>query len=894
MKTAKTIEELYKEAKEFDVVITVDAALATALNARVDEPRLNGFAYTAKEVAAMREGFTLGCPVMSDLDIVHAIMKDTDLDFKSIYSEILNIRDIRKYTEDVEKYLHSARSRKVWASYRLLPTRERSMADYEYRDDAFFKGKKVATIGLDFFNDLDKHMYSDSMEIIEPFKDGDYEIDTVYAIGNDRQIADSIVDLVKDMDPTDVAIVLDSDSPVADAVRAALYRNEIPFKNNLSVKDLSQVRDFLQFINLAHGYGTLRVSDVRDLFSGYGARDTSSGNGLKTQFDNYLLSKVPIEEPRDPVTVSLIETMRDIGKYTYGEALERIVGDRKYLKHLRPSIEILLKDLDIFDEKITPGRTNEIIYAVNNVEDLRHNEQIPDDEKQGVLLADCRNSAYVDRPLVVFAGMDSSWDINTSGKDYVDPQAEAEKNADRMGILLQQGDCRIYAIKPMTDGKATQPCRHIIDLFVDRKGNPVKKIGGFRDICREYRKGSWYAETEVVFPSKGTEGFESSDESDKGFSKSKYNAFSDCPIKYLYDGILKSEDNEYTVFGNCLHDFAEMYFCYPDVVKKKGAEYYLNKMDSLYSGLSSECMEGLDRSRFSIFISNLMKYIDQIRPADVPLDMMISDRKERFRNRFMVEEGLERCSSLTESEMDVPEHMYAKFDARVESDIFDYKTGKPKSGDDILKGFDRGSDNFCEFQPLIYLAVLSRNSGMKSASFNLLFVGDNEIESTGEGFDINRNVRRVKLMSQNHDDLVFSDDSPVRRAYASKKGRKISEKWDEIVSYLKEMSAYDGWQDSEECIDHVCKITGYKESSVKNFLKKMSDPYVIDDEGTAYVPADSMEDFIERLNEDYREALRIRTVPFSTVRPGNLDCKKCSFRKACMATERKTVSEGEE
>ena len=42
MKTAKTIEELYKEAKEFDVVITVDAALATALNARVDEPRLNG------------------------------------------------------------------------------------------------------------------------------------------------------------------------------------------------------------------------------------------------------------------------------------------------------------------------------------------------------------------------------------------------------------------------------------------------------------------------------------------------------------------------------------------------------------------------------------------------------------------------------------------------------------------------------------------------------------------------------------------------------------------------------------------------------------------------------------------------------------------------------------
>ena len=38
MKGVKSIDELYEEVRDFDLVITNDAALATALNGRIDKP----------------------------------------------------------------------------------------------------------------------------------------------------------------------------------------------------------------------------------------------------------------------------------------------------------------------------------------------------------------------------------------------------------------------------------------------------------------------------------------------------------------------------------------------------------------------------------------------------------------------------------------------------------------------------------------------------------------------------------------------------------------------------------------------------------------------------------------------------------------------------------------
>lgn len=49
-----TIDEIYKKAKDYDIVLTVDAPLADALNARLSTPKLGPFATTPRRLALRR------------------------------------------------------------------------------------------------------------------------------------------------------------------------------------------------------------------------------------------------------------------------------------------------------------------------------------------------------------------------------------------------------------------------------------------------------------------------------------------------------------------------------------------------------------------------------------------------------------------------------------------------------------------------------------------------------------------------------------------------------------------------------------------------------------------------------------------------------------------------
>jgi hypothetical protein len=102
------------------------------------------------------------------------------------------------------------------------------------------------------------------------FADGEYDIGMIYAEGNDRQVADSAADLIDPQNAADFAIVMDTSSPMADAVRAALYRRNIPFKNELAARDLMQVRDYLEILDMSFSYDTVKAGQVRELFASCG------------------------------------------------------------------------------------------------------------------------------------------------------------------------------------------------------------------------------------------------------------------------------------------------------------------------------------------------------------------------------------------------------------------------------------------------------------------------------------------------------------------------------------------------------------------------------------------------------------------------------------------------
>lgn len=880
---AKSIDDLYEEVKGYDYVVTNDAALATALNAMVNESRLDGFAFTPKMIASMMAGTVLENRPLSDLEVVEKIECDTGLDFRFIHSEMENIRDIQKYTAEVEKYLYSERAKDVLASYREAPTVEKVMAIFDGTYyNYFLKGKKVAVIGIDFFNDLDKHMLPPAYDIIEPFVEGEsYGIDTVYGIGNDRQIAGSVVDLIERDTAIDTAIVLDPRSPVADAVRSALYRKGIPFKNELNVKDLAQVRDFIQFLTLALDYETIRVRDVRELFSGYLRTIPKGTRELMPNEDNYLVSRYPVTPKTDPTTAALLDAMKDIRNCTFGYVAEILYKGMPQLA----SVLMLLRSVKLEERKVTTELVERLSYAVNNVEDLKHNEQIPDDEKYGVLLADCRKATYVDRSFVIFIGLDESWEVSAPGKEYVDKEQLDEDSAKRMMILLQQGTTRIYAVKPASDGKQNVPC--VTFQTVSRLSGAPKGIERFEDICSEYKLGSWFVaeKKEVTFPGEAT--FSDREREEWKFSKTHYNAYRDCPIKFMFTNLLTSEDNEYLLLGNCLHNFAELYFCYPDLVREKGTEHFLRKMEDEYAGISSECQKQLDISKFRVYSKNIMRYIDTVRPAEVPLDMRNADKK--YPNPLFEEEGLEMCSSMAEATANCDYPLFAKYDLCIDDLICDYKTGEPKSANEIIKGLLAEGKNLSEFQPILYLAAIKDRTGNR-CEFDLFFAKDNDIASIDDDFDISRNVRRIIYSDERIMDLALGNGGPLYRdlsgiaTYA-----KYVAKWDAVSSAMRSFAELGNLEctAAESAVINAAGVNDNKTNrqNVKTLIGKVAKllrtEYVAVGSDTVIISKDAMDGFLDRIAKDRDEAMANMKIRIYDNRKGMISCDRCSYRKVC-------------
>ena len=879
LRKAKTIDQLYEEVRDYDFVVCCDAALVTALNAKIDHSTLDGFAFTPKMLASMIQSAVLQTRPLSDLELVERIQNETELDFRYIHSEIENIRDIRRYTENVGKYLYSKRAAEVLERYDECPTTEKVMSIFDSRIYTYnLTGKRVAVIGLDLFNDLDKHMLPQEFDEIDPFTDGDFEIDTIYGIGNDRQIAGNVADLIEPETANDTAIILDPNSAVADAIKSALYKRHIPFKNDLVVKDLAQVRDYIQFITLALDYGTIRVRDIRELFSVYQkGRNVKDHYELSFTQDNYLLHKIQVTDRMEPVTAMMIGMMKDIRDLTFSYVAEKLYENMPQLT----SVIMLLKDMHLESERITTELVGKLTYAVNNVSDIKHNEQVPDYEKHGVLLADCCNSVYVDRSLVIFVGLDDSWEVTAPGKEYVDKEQLDKDSAYRMSILLQQGTTRIYAVKPASGGKNTVPCTTFQTIWKEM-GTP-KNISSFRDICSEYRVGSWSSPAGETLVKPEVRAPESPDIF-KRISKTKYNAYRQCPIEFMFSLILGSEETDKLVFGIQLHHLAEYYFSYPEEVKEKGLDYYLAMMEEEYAGLSNECQKTFDVSKFRVYAKNMMRYIDSIRPAEVPLDSPVD--KE---NPIFIQEGKTLRSSMTEYYLESAEPTFAKFDVCVGNFIVDYKTGKPKSSKDVIKGFDESGQK-ADFQAPIYLKVLSEHTGGE-CRFDLVFLGENDVESVSDSYDIGRSVRTIILSESNKLDLALAPYGPIK-AYVdrTKAMAKFLDNWDTVMPILRQFMEM-GNQDSEACHLALMAAAGINDtpSNRKNTagLPKQATAavqakYLIDANDRVLIPSDTMQEFVERFRKDHETIKGEYKLPIYELKKGKADCDYCSYNKLCL------------
>ncbi len=873
MRLLKSIDEIYEEVKDYGLVITNDVALETALNARITTARIGKLASTPRHIVQQLGPAVLGKPFLSDLELIAAVSRETGCGFRQVYSEILNFREIRRYTKEVRAYLNTSNSKKIYASYSALPTLEKAMSLFDPDDENvswFFQIQGgVAIIEPDLFDDLDKHCNPQDADIISIFKDGEYSIDTIYEIGNDHTLAENAADLIEKERPTDYAIVMSASDPIADSVRASLYRRGIAFVNTLNVKDLAQIRDYIGFLSLALSYRTVRVKAVKEIFSGY--------NGFfKPGREEYLLCKQNGDDMREHA-YELKECMRSVVEdgMTFGQVRD-IVCNRQS----RPQVTMLLEELGVTDSLVTPDRVAEVRFAVENVQELKHNEQIPQDELRGVLLADCKNSVYVDRPVVIYLGMEQEWNIPVVGRRYIDAESESDKNAMRLEALLQQGQSRIYCVNVNKKGKKARP-----SLTFD---NIQKRSCESFDVLGDVVRGRWAVPMQQREFIRGTEMMDDTMEFGDPFSKSTLNAYVACPRRYMFHDLLPSSDKTYTEFGNLIHEFAELYCTHGDVVRKMGVEAFTTMISDRYAGLSTPLMTSLDIDRIRIAMTNVMRYIDLF-GIQCPLDSSNSSKSRP--NRFLQELGLDGTSTCCETDHRSSRNpIHGVFDLMWDDVVTDYKTGKGKTLDEMKKdmGFLDVSSR-PEFQPLMYLALAKETEG-GCGGFNQFYAMDNDVESVSDDFDITRNVRSVMLSDLDSRRYVL-ETPEGEELIEGKVKTEFKPRTRSILDTIRSSAPPDPatWKDDEELIAALLKVVGKSgaDSNIKDIRTVIG--YVADAVSGGMVvsgdrltiPLGTLNGFLEFVDRMHTAMIEGRTTDLPARPAPKIKCEDCDYYMAC-------------
>lgn len=419
----------------------------------------------------------------------------------------------------------------------------------------------------------------------------------------------------------------------------------------------------------------------------------------------------------------------------------------------------------------------------------------------------------------------------------------------------------------------------------------------FDDIAR-VEPGRWASRTEVREITKGEEILDGAEAFDKPFSKSSFNAYYSCPRMFMFNSLLKSEDQKSNEFGTLVHSFAELRACYPEVVREIGLDRLATMISDRYSGLSSPTMTEVDADAVERAMHNISRYLEL---KQVTANLDTSNMMKEHPNRFMEELGLETTSTMCEKDYRSTQHkVHGEFDLIWKGTVTDYKTGGAKEGIEIAKAMSFGSKvDYPEFQPLIYLALASELDG-STGTFEMFYAMDNDVESGMPGYDITRNIRTIRIRPGTLQECM-RDSPSLLEGFEAKLKKELKPYAEEILNAIVETAQGDqaGWKDDPVVQRSVISAGHIKEKDPEGAartaiskLDKMLSGGIIATERTVEIPRKTLDDFLEELDRMHAEAAAgsLTDLPARPV----VDCRKCKYFEACTADVLRAEDTGED
>ncbi|MHB9288809.1 PD-(D/E)XK nuclease family protein [Halobacteriales archaeon Cl-PHB] len=576
LRRARSVDGLYAEVADCDLVLVPDAPLADALNRRLDRPHLGPFAVRPRRLAAGRR------ETAEDRTAFLEVIERTDHGWKEVAHAVGELLQCWEHTGNREAILEfdgydTTVVRDVVDVMGDLQTTSMQLSQYQIDPD-----KEVAVVGADQLPPLERSVLPDDYRSVDLFANEDYDLPEVHVFESTAAIVDAVMDAIDPDRADDIAVVLDSGSEYSSLVESALEAAEVPFYGGPGFTDDPHHRAVVQLLRACHRGSDTTVGDVRPLC-------TQLGIDVPVDHDNKRLDRVDVDG-----LDWLVDLTGEPETRTFVELLDAYEG--------RAGV-----DLDAFHEELaTLGLADESVTqsAVDDLASYLDSFEVPvDRENEGVLLADAKAAGHVDRPLVFYLGLDERWTHTAPQRPWVNREDQFDRYIGQFQRMLQNGVDRYYFVQDTRGGEPVTPCLYFHELL-------DQDVERFTDLPHTTHTRR--------FPGDGAaferEPIDVDPESVETISQSSLNTLVNCPRDHLFDRLVDGPDEDYFTEGTMFHDFAEFYVCHSEVVQDADLDELAEHiLDEVAPYLTAEEAD-LRRTKYRLGLQTITAFLDEQAP----------------------------------------------------------------------------------------------------------------------------------------------------------------------------------------------------------------------------------------------------------------------------------------
>lgn len=720
--SVRSIDSLFDEAADYDLVVTPSAPLMLALNNRVDTPRLGRWAVTPKVHARGSN------PDLEDRRaLFQTIVQETELPWKHVHHLLVNALDCWEQTGDLDSFtsytgFDGPAAEQVVDVLSSTPSAWRRMATGEAR---IYPGRvgDVAVLDAEQMTALDQTVLPRDESAVDeiPIRtQGTFDLPPFHVFPSKNDIVNALDRYITAERAGDVAVVLDDDSTYAHLVESLLESRNIPYQWEEALSTQTGVEAFLELTRLGLIHRRARVREVRPLL-------TRLGRPVSPRHNDKLVARVEDEALQD-----LGDYWDGLASASFGDAVDAFsdlvgadIGE----------LTDLLDELDVDTEPLTRERLNDVAYYLDTF------DRTVDRSRRGVLLASAATGGWVDRPLVFYLGMDVSWTRSIQLRPWRDPTEDARRHVAEFARLLQNGRRQVYLVEDTSMGEPVTPCYYLHE-FLDRLFDRFTDLPHIQHGHQRLADGDGFQHR--------------SRDASRGertrWSASSLTTFVRCPRDYYFDQVVSEPARDYFERGGLFHDFAELYANRPDAVDEDVLDEFVElAADEMRPFVDELSHPGL-RMRIRIAFETARAFLDQAPPARENLPGYSSEPLHEDRadheNVFADHLGIEIDSEITEQSFrndDLAAHGVVDL-IHQPYHLVDWKSGSnaPSTGMVLRRADIDNIDDNPDFQPVHYLAHHRTTLSDVPIDFSLVYLLGNVKDAVQGHLDVHEATVTVR------------------------------------------------------------------------------------------------------------------------------------------------------